>query len=37
MIEDEETKNISYNTLDIFAKAVFGIILWLYFGKVLKF
>jgi bacteriorhodopsin len=37
MIEDEETKNISYNTLDVFAKAIFGVILWLYFGKVLKF
>lgn len=37
MIEDEETKNISYNSLDLFAKAVFGVILWLYFGKVLKF
>ena len=37
MIEDEETKNIYYNTLDVFAKAIFGVILWLYFGKVLKF
>ena len=37
MIENDETKNIFYNTLDVFAKAVFGVILWLYFGKVLKF
>lgn len=37
MIEDEETKNLSYNTLDVFAKAIFGVLLWLYFGKVLKF
>jgi sensory rhodopsin len=36
-IEDEETKNISYNVLDITAKALFGVVLWSYFGKVLKF
>jgi len=34
---DEETKNISYNFLDIFSKAVFGVGLWLFYGKVLNF
>jgi len=34
---DEETKNISYNILDIFSKAVFGVGLWLFYGKVLNF
>ena len=34
---DEETKNISYNVLDIFSKAVFGVGLWLFYGKVLNF
>jgi len=34
---DEETKNIAYNILDIFAKAIFGVILWIYYGKVLSF
>ncbi len=36
-IEDEETKNMWYNTLDITAKALFGVVLWSYFGKVLKY
>jgi bacteriorhodopsin len=36
-VEDEETKNIYYNLLDITAKALFGVVLWSYFGKVLKF
>lgn len=36
-IEDEETKNISYNILDVIAKAIFGVVLWAYYGKVLKF
>lgn len=36
-IEDEETKNVSYNILDITAKALFGVVLWSYFGKVLKY
>lgn len=36
-IEDEETKQIMYNILDIFAKAIFGVALWLYFGKVVSF
>jgi len=34
---EEEEKNISYNVLDVMAKAVFGVVLWLYFGKVLSF
>lgn len=34
---DEEKKNIAYNILDVISKAVFGVILWLYFGKVLSF
>jgi bacteriorhodopsin len=34
---DEEAKNISYNVLDVSAKALFGVVLWLYFGKVLSF
>ena len=34
---DEETKNISYNILDIFSKAVFGVGLWMFYGKVLNF
>jgi len=34
---DEEKKNIAYNILDVTAKALFGVVLWLYFGKVLKF
>lgn len=36
-VEDEETKNISYNILDVLAKAIFGVVLWAYYGKVLKF
>jgi bacteriorhodopsin len=36
-IEDEETKNISYNALDVLSKAIFGVVLWSYFGKVLKY
>ena len=36
-VEDEETKNIMYNSLDVVAKALFGISLWLYFGKVVSF
>jgi bacteriorhodopsin len=35
--EDEETKNICYNVLDVMAKALFGVVLWSYYGKVLKF
>ena len=34
---DEETKNIMYNVLDVISKAIFGVILYLYFGKVLDF
>ena len=34
---DEETKNIAYNGLDVISKAVFGVILYFYFGKVLSF
>jgi bacteriorhodopsin len=34
---EEEEKNIAYNILDITSKAVFGVVLWLYFGKVLEF
>ncbi len=37
MIEDEETKNIYYNILDVVSKALFGIVLWLYFGHILHF
>lgn len=36
-IEDEETKNISYNILDVISKALFGVVLWSYYGKVLKY
>jgi sensory rhodopsin len=36
-VEDEEIKNISYNILDVLAKAIFGVVLWAYYGKVLKF
>ena len=36
-MQDEETKNLSYNILDVNSKALFGIGLWMYFGKVLKF
>lgn len=34
---DEEKKNISYNILDVISKALFGIVLWMYFGNVLDF
>lgn len=34
---DERTKNISYNILDVFSKALFGVGLWLFYGKVLNF
>jgi bacteriorhodopsin len=34
---DEENKNIAYNVLDVMAKALFGVVLWMYFGKVLDF
>jgi len=34
---EEEEKNIAYNILDVISKAVFGIVLWMYFGKVLAF
>jgi bacteriorhodopsin len=37
MIEDEAMKNIGYNTLDVVSKALFGVALWLFYGKVLKF
>lgn len=37
MIRDEETKNIAYNILDVISKALFGVGLWLFYGKVLKF
>lgn len=36
-IEDQETKNFYYNYLDITSKALFGVVLWSYFGKVLKY
>lgn len=36
-IEDVETKNICYNLLDITSKALFGVVLWTYYGKVLKY
>ena len=36
-IEDEETKNVSYNALDVISKALFGVVLWSYYGKVLKY
>ena len=34
---NEEDKNIMYNILDVFSKAIFGVALWLFYGKVLKF
>jgi bacteriorhodopsin len=34
---DEEKKNIMYNVLDVISKAIFGVVLYLYFGKVLTF
>ena len=36
-LQDEEMKNISYNILDVNSKALFGVGLWMFFGKVLKF
>jgi bacteriorhodopsin len=33
----EEEKNLSYNILDVISKALFGIVLYFYYGKVLKF
>jgi len=36
-LQDEEVKNLSYNVLDVFAKALFGVGLWMFYGKVLKF
>jgi bacteriorhodopsin len=37
LVKDDQTKNITYNTLDVISKALFGIGLWLFYGKVLKF
>lgn len=37
MFEDEEKKNITYNILDVIAKALFGVVLWMYFGRILSF
>ena len=34
---DEESKNIAYNVLDVISKAIFGVVLYLYYGKVLTF
>jgi bacteriorhodopsin len=34
---DEEEKNIAYNVLDVISKALFGVVLWMYFGEVLAF
>ena len=34
---EEETKNIAYNILDVISKALFGVALWMYFGRVLAF
>ena len=34
---DEENKNIAYNVLDVISKAIFGVVLYLYYGKVLDF
>ena len=34
---DEEKKNIAYNILDVISKAIFCVILYLYYGKVLDF
>ena len=34
---DEVNKNIAYNFLDVSSKAIFGMMLWLYFGHVVKF
>lgn len=37
MIQDEDTKNTAYNFLDMTSKALFGVVLWLYFGHILDF
>lgn len=34
---DVKTKNLMYNTLDVMSKAMFGILIWLYYGKVISF
>lgn len=34
---EEENKNIMYNILDVCSKAIFGVILWLYYGHVVRF
>jgi bacteriorhodopsin len=36
-LADEETKNLAYNGLDVISKAIFGVVLYLYYGKVLRF
>lgn len=36
-LPNEETKNTNYNILDVMSKALFGIVLWLYFGHILHF
>jgi len=36
-LADEETKNLAYNVLDVVTKALFDVVLFLYYGKVLKF
>ena len=36
-LADEETKNLAYKGLDVVSKALFGVVLFLYYGKVLKF
>ena len=34
---NDEQKNLTYNVLDVISKALFGIVLYFYYGKVLKF
>lgn len=34
---DEINKNIAYNFLDVASKALFGMMMWLYFGHVVEF
>ena len=36
-MQDDATKNLIYNLLDVNSKALFGVGLWMFFGKVLKF
>lgn len=36
-LAEEETKNLAYNGLDVVSKALFGVVLFLYYGKVLRF